>query len=1105
MRKVTNIFKAQFGGGTEQTDSAKMMTQSIYSAIKKGQTPKQVYEALIERKVNQDMALQLVTSVVNFMMQNGELEQEDLEEQEQQEAQAAQQKAEEDAIAEQQMAADKDAEAEAQMNTYNEQSLAAANEDPGYDQEAQAVLGFQDGGGLDMAAMYSQMQKQAPDATQGMDSLIAATAGTQSISFPGIEEYVYPYMPILSEDPSFDPSMFAKYGGAAKKKFTKNVMGLLKKAEGGEDEVLNDTTASQFDTLDGEVKKKQSSFINAVGEEAKKLKINEWFNKLQETGDPMLEQLTSPAPEVPNPAEQQMKRGGSKQNKKYQRLLKKANKLLNINEMPGTLGLPVDYYNKFNSGFRDQRFGTIDSEDLARFTDQQKEVSINPSRGYMPYIDVYESGFFGRPKKYRIGYTPVGIQPKDKSSQQQAEEATVKNNIRYLPNPGYEGSEAPAGTMLDIVDDVSVKPISFGADWREHGKTAFGVTPNSQIATPILMGAQQYIQPEVSVSNTKIIGDAKIMKKGKGSQPGYVQYEIQVPAPNGQMFTIQTEFNREPTEADIQELIQSATEKQTGGVVGSGDPSIPALSQFVYGGMDFPEESKNTNDPYFTDTYPMQMAQQGGDPTQFTHYTHGADDIFHDQMNMMVAQNGAEVQAFDPSQMYNLDYLKTLVKDLKHEGKLARRDGRRSARATNSTLRDYLLPVNPMLRYSGSWAEQMGMPYNYETGLAYEGSLDGAKLATRDVTDRGIFGRPKEWTDYYILNSDGEPAFNPNQQPQFNQEEVSQEIQDQEDYGKLGMRARMAVNKGERKTERQLERGERKGYNEPTPSSKNQSLEEFATSLGYPDVETLRKAINDKTIKNFEIPEELRKQMMEYQEGGQPQFNFYDQLNENLYNPIEEYRRGGRLRRASMGMANTSVAYNDNPIFNNGLDPNAVLGNQDQAAPIQSPDYWSNMSGTQTQFNPPQQPTDQITINQNDQAQGTIQQKQDPIKLPNIIGVDRRRQDMTTFDPEAMLNTGNAAARGVLGFLNRKDDRQQEQEMYANNFNPMNIYGKKERMDRGDWEVNQGSYRMNQTGADRLGRSKQYGGQAFNEGEELYMTEEEIKQFLANGGQLEYL
>lgn len=1059
MRKVTNIFKAQFGGGTEQADSAKMMTQSIYSAIKKGQTPKQVYEALIARKVSQDMALQLVTSVVNFMMQNGELEQKDLEEQEKEEAQAAQQKAEEEAALRAQMEADKDAEAEAEMNQYNEQSLEAANEDPGYDEEAQTILGFQEGGGLDIAAMYSQMQEQAPDATKGMDSLIAATTGTQSISFPGIEEYVYPYMPLYNGNTDFDPSLYAKYGGSAnKRKFTKNVMGLLKKAEGGEDEVLNDTTASQFDTLDGEVKKKQSSFVNAVGEQAKKLKIEEWFNKLQETGDPMLEQLTNPAPEVPNPTEEQMQRGGSKQNKKYQRLLRQANKALNINEMPGTLGLPIDYYNKFAPGFRDQRFNTIDSEDLSKFIGQQKEVSVNPSKGYMPYIDVYESGFFGRPKKYRIGYTPVGIQPVDKSSEQQAEEATAKNNKRYITDPGYKDSPAPEGTMLDLIENVSVKPISFGSDWRTEGTTAFGVTPNSQIATPILMGQPQ-VTPEVTTSNAKIIGNAKVIKKGRGSQSGYVQYEIQVPGPNGQMFSIQTEFNREPTEADIQEILQSTTEKETGGIVGSGDPSVPALSEFVYGGMDFPEESKNTNDPYFTDTYPMQMAQQGGDPTEFTHYTHGADDIFHDQMNMMVAQNGAEVQAFDPSQMYNLDYLKTLVKDLKHEDRLARKDDRRAARATNSTLRDYLLPVNPMFRYSGSWAEQVGMPYEYGTGNVFAGSLDNAQLATRDVTDRGILGRPKAWTDYYILNADGEPAFDLNQHPMLQkprpeQEQNIENVQDEE-QSDLGLRARMAVNRGERKSERQRERAERKGY----------------------------------------------------QIGGEPEDNFYDQLEENLYNPIEEYRRGGRLRRASMGMANTSVAYNDNPIFNNGLDPNVVLGDQSQIAPVQTPDYWSNMNGTQTQFNPPQQPTDQIAIDQVDQAQGTVQQKQDPITAPlyDIVGVDRRRQDMRTFDPEAMLNAGNAASRGVLGLLNRKEDREQEREMYDTNFDPMNIYGKKERMDRGDWEVNQGSYRMNQTGADRLGRSKQYGGQAFDEGEELYMTEEEIREFLANGGQLEYL
>ncbi len=1076
MRKVNNIFKAQLGGGTEQEDSTKIMTQSIYSAIKQGQSPKEVYEALVARKINPEMALQLVTSVVNFMMQNGELEQEDLDDEQKQEAIAEQKRAEEEAAIDQQIAAEKDAEANAQLDQYNQQSMEVANADPGYDQEAEAILGFQEGGGIDIAAMYNQMKEQAPDATQGMDSLIAATAGTQSISFPGIEEYVYPYIPLIRGDVDFSPAEYAKYGGSTKKKFAKNVMNLLKKAEGGEDEVLNNTTASQFDTLDGEVKKKQSSFVNAVGTQAKKVKIDEWFDKLQETGDPMLEQLTNPSPEMPNPAQEEMKRGGSKKNKKdgkYKRLVRKANKLLNINEMPGTLGLPIGYYNKFEQGFRDQRFPTIDSQDLASFIGQQKEVTANPSQGFLPYVDVYESGFFGRPKKYRIGYSPVGIQPKDKPAEQQAEEATIKNNLRYLPYSGYEGSEAPAGTMLDIIDDVTVKPISFGSDWRTAGKTTFGVTPNTNIATPVLMG-QETVTPSVSAGQPKMIGNAEVISKGKGSQPGYVVYEIRVPDHRGYMFSIQTEFNREPTEADIQEILQSATERETGGIVGSSDPSIPALSQFVYGGMDFPEESKNTNDPYFTDTYPMQMAQEGGDPTEYTHYTHGADDIFHDQMNMMVAQNGAEVQAFDPNQMYNLDYLKTLVKDLKHEDKLARRAGRKSARATNSTLRDYMLPVNPMFRYSGSYAEQVGMPYEYGTGNPFTGSLDNAVLAARDVTDTGLFRRPKAWTDYYLLDAEGQPAFDLSQHPML-QKERNQILEDQveqddenlpeETESDLKLRTIMKINRGERKAERQRDRAIKKGY----------ATEE------------------------------------EYQEGGQPEVDFYDRLNESLYAPIEEYRRGGRLRRASLGMANTSVAYNDNPIFNNGVNPDVVLGNQGQSPSIEIPDYWNNIPTSQQPVNPPQQP-EQITINQDDQAQGTIQTKQDPITAPfyNIVGVDRKRQDMRTFDPEAMLNTGNAAARGVLGYLNRKEDRQQEQEMYDTNFNPLNIYGKKERMDRGDWEVNQGSYRMNQTGADRLGRSKQYGGfmqkgGSFKEDEEVYMTPEELEEFLAAGGQVEYL
>ena len=102
----------------------------------------------------------------------------------------------------------------------------------------------------------------------------------------------------------------------------------------------------------------------------------------------------------------------------------------------------------------------------------------------------------------------------------------------------------------------------------------------------------------------------------------------------------------------------------------------------------------------------------------------------------------------------------------------------------------------------------------------------------------------------------------------------------------------------------------------------------------------------------------------------------------------------------------------------------------------------------------------------------------------------------------------NSAANFGLGLANRKQQREQEAQMYAQNFNPMKLYGKKERMDRGDWEVNQGSFAFDTTGSNRLGSSKKYGGSMFQEGGEnniTFMSEEQIRDFLAAGGEIEFL
>ena len=70
--------KYQLGGGTEESDQYAMLATSIQQAIVRGQSPQAVYESLIARKMDQKIALQLVSSVVQNMLENGDLEEEDL-------------------------------------------------------------------------------------------------------------------------------------------------------------------------------------------------------------------------------------------------------------------------------------------------------------------------------------------------------------------------------------------------------------------------------------------------------------------------------------------------------------------------------------------------------------------------------------------------------------------------------------------------------------------------------------------------------------------------------------------------------------------------------------------------------------------------------------------------------------------------------------------------------------------------------------------------------------------------------------------------------------------------------------------------------------------
>ena len=309
--------KAAFGGqsDTPQEDMYSQLAQAAYMSIKKGQSPKAVYDSLINNKISKDVAEKIVTSVIQFMMSKGELEQEDLyedqEKEQQKQAQMQQQQQEKE-----QMAAEQDATNEAQMDMYNKQSMDVANDMSQYEEEAEAnldtedILGFQAGGQMTTNDLMSELNKHDNDINfQDLESLIQSTPGTQSASFPGIEEYYLPYIPLYSESneiPIYNPTQSDnqyKFGGKTKKKFIGSVLQLLKKEEGGEDEVINDATATPKDDLTNTVKKKQNSFVTALSDEAKKVKIEEYYNQIKNTNDPDTQEILGTGSD-------QMKRGG---------------------------------------------------------------------------------------------------------------------------------------------------------------------------------------------------------------------------------------------------------------------------------------------------------------------------------------------------------------------------------------------------------------------------------------------------------------------------------------------------------------------------------------------------------------------------------------------------------------------------------------------------------------------------------------------------------------------------------------------------------------------------------------------------------------------------
>jgi hypothetical protein len=84
------------------------------------------------------------------------------------------------------------------------------------------------------------------------------------------------------------------------------------------------------------------------------------------------------------------------------------------------------------------------------------------------------------------------------------------------------------------------------------------------------------------------------------------------------------------------------------------------------------------------------------------------------------------------------------------------------------------------------------------------------------------------------------------------------------------------------------------------------------------------------------------------------------------------------------------------------------------------------------------------------------------------------------------------------------------------NLSSDNLYAAQGTKHRGDWSdlgSMSGQFRFDQQGQDRSGFSSygryggymQTGGASYTQGDEVYMSDEDIQNFMANGGEIEYL
>jgi len=458
-----------------------------------------------------------------------------------------------------------------------------------------------------------------------------------------------------------------------------------------------------------------------------------------------------------------------------------------------------------------------------------------------------------------------------------------------------------------------------------------------------------------------------------------------------------------------------------------------------------------------------------------------------------------------------------------------------------------LLPWNSMFR-GKSYNLNQGSPYHLQSRNPYTGELTGVPIA-RLVTKKGIFGKPKRWTDVYNVgegsvtaaqlkdymdqksgpkrkkvNTDNKQfnTKNTGVVERYNRDHNDQITDDQ--WNNMSNYERKGIRKGQRYEDKEDRRTDRYDQGKGIRYNSDQfahNVGQFTDNVGK-KIDNVRRKVDDVQLKIRQglgnAGDKVRSGVDKTQGGIRRGLL---SVGDNIKGRFQRVR--GALRAQEYGGQYNFIngGINNNiPVPVNPFNSNALLGDQSNlmGTAIQGNNsFWNNQSAFNNANNVdangnslvPNNPYPQPNNINVDPAMAYNQ------KQSKLVGVDNKLNTMRKIDPEGTLNAADAGVNSFIGMLDNVKSRAKEKQMLLDNSDPFNNIAITRNQDMGDWGDTGhkfGMFRYNQEGSDRNSRATfgRYGGYmedggTYEDDEEIYMTPEELEQFLAAGGQVEYL